>query len=265
MMGNIFVTRRFALLFKKTIMERPAQLTGLIGLMLAIIFILYFIFKSQLSFSAAQNIAFIWGLAGGGCFLASFVFGYFSSNANGSSYLTLPASHFEKWLCGVLIVGILYPLVFLLFFRMMDAGFVALFHRSLDSGSPLYKEQYNSVYIFSFTGRIAIKVYSTFFFFTGVALIGPLYFNKAAFIKTALVFCAICFAIFGLNWLFADLLFGQIDSAFPYRNVDILVGKEVGSVELPERAFAIVSSALAYCIPVLLWIVAYIRLREKEF
>ncbi len=115
-MRNVFDIRRFALLFKKTIMERPAQLSGLIGLMLVIIFILYFIFKTVVGFGAAQNIAFIWGLAGGGCFLASFVFGYFSSNANGSSYLTLPASHFEKWLCGVLITVVLYPLVFLLFF-----------------------------------------------------------------------------------------------------------------------------------------------------
>jgi hypothetical protein len=264
-MRNVFNIRRFALLFKKTIMERPAQLSGLIGLMLVVIFMLYFIFKTAVGFGPAQNIAFIWGLAGGGCFLASFVFGYFSSNANGSSYLTLPASHFEKWLCGVLITGVFFPLVFLLFFRMMDAGFVALYHRSLDPTSPLYKEQFSAVYLFSFTGRIATTVYSTFFIFTGTAIVGSLYFNKAAFIKTALLFCAICFALFGLNWLFADLLFGRIDGAFPFRDVDLLVGKSVGSVELSQHAFKIVSYAMAYCLPVLLWMVAYIRLREKEF
>ncbi len=147
----------------------------------------------------------------------------------------------------------------------MDAGFIALFRRSLDPASPLYKEQFNSVYLFSLTGRVATTVYSTFFLFTGTAIVGSLYFNKAAFIKTALLFCAICLVVYGLNWLFADLLFGQIDGAFPFRNVDLLVGKSIGSVELPQHAYKMVSYALAYCVPGLLWIVAYIRLREKEF
>src|SRR5579871_1508493 len=264
-MNNTFNAKRFVLLFKKTLLERPTQMFGFIGLILAIILILYFIMKTQVSFGAAQNISFIWGLAGGGCFLASFVFSYFSSNANGSSYLTLPASHFEKWLCGVLIAGVLYPIIFLVFYRLVDAGFVALFHNSLDPENPLYKEQYKSVYIFSFTGRIAVKVYSTSFLLMGVALLGSLYFNRAAFIKTALVFCAICFGIFGLNWLFAELLFGNIDGAFPFRDVGVLVGKEVGSVELPKKAFTIVGYVIDYAIPVLLWALTFMRLREKEF
>jgi hypothetical protein len=264
-MNDTFSAKRFAFLFKKTLLERPTQLFGFMGLILALILILYFVAKSLIGFGAAQNIAFIWGLAGGGCFLASFVFGYFSSNANGSSYLTLPASHVEKWLCGVLMVGVLYPLIFLLFFRAIDAGFVALFHNSLDPENPLFKQQYNSVYLFSFTGRIATKVYTMFIFLTGVALIGSLYFNKATFIKTALFFCALCFILFGLNWLIAILLFGRIESAFPFRDVGILVGKEIGSVELPKNVFTIMGYILDYFVPLLLWVLTYIRLREKEF
>src|SRR5450631_2544594 len=205
-MNDTFRAKRFAQLLKKTLLERPSQMFGFIGLILAVIFILYFILKSLIFFGAAQNITFIWGFAGGGCILASFVFGYFSSNANGSSYLTLPASHFEKWLCGILIAMVLYPIIFLLVFRMIDAGFVTLFHNSLDPESPLYLERYRSVYLFSFTGRLAMKVYPIFLVFTGIAMLGSLYFNKAGFIKTALMFCAVCFAIFTLNWLFGVLL-----------------------------------------------------------
>jgi len=264
-MNNFFNAKRFWLLVKKTILERPSQIAGLIGLMLTAILIVYFIFKTQFSFNAAQNIAFIWGLAGGGCFLASYIFNYFSTNAHGSSFLTLPASHFEKWLCGVLIAGIFYPVIFLVFFRMMDAGFVALYHNSLDPASPLYKEQYAAVYEFSLTGRIALRVYWTFFLFSGVAVLGSLYFNKTAFIKTALLFCAICLGLFALNWAIASLLFGQIDGAFPFRDVGILVGKEAGSVELPNNAFIVTSFAFDYFLPLLMWILAYVRLREKEF
>src|SRR6476659_4671666 len=132
-MNNIFNVKRFSLLLKKTLLERPVQTFGVTALLLTLVFMLYTIAKSLAGFSAAQNLSFIWGLPGGGFFLASLVFGYFHSNAIGSSYLTLPASRFEKWLCGVLIVSILYPLIFLVFYRIIDSSFVALYHNSLDT------------------------------------------------------------------------------------------------------------------------------------
>lgn len=264
-MNNTFNLQRFWWLFKKTLLERPAQTFGLTGLILALILMLYFISKSMIGFGAAQNISFLWGFAGGGCFLASFIFGYFTSNASGSSYLTLPASHFEKWLCSILIAGVLYPLIFLLFYRIMDAGYVAVYHSSLDPDSPLYKIKYQAVYIFPFDGRFARKVYPVFFLFAGVALIGSLYFNKASFIKAALCFCLVCFGLFAINWLIAKVMFGNIEAAFPFREVAIPVGKETGSVELPKNMFAIGGYAIDYVIPITLWILSYIRLREKEF
>jgi len=264
-MNNIFHARRFGLLLKKTILERPAQLIGFTVLILSIVLILYFIAKTQIGFFAGQNLAFIWGLAGGGCFLASLVFTHFYSNASGSSYLTLPASATEKWLVGVVVAGVLYPIIFLVFFRLMDAGFVSQYHRSLDPENPLYKMQYDAVYVFSYSGRIAKKVYPIFLLFTPIAMLGSLYFNKAGFIKTALVFCGICFAMFALNWLFAIILFGKIDDAFPFHSVDISVGKVVGSVELTKPWFQIYSFISDYALPVTLWILTYIRLREKEF
>ena len=264
-MSNTFNLQRFGLLLKKTLLERPVQMFGFTGLLLSLVLILYVVAKSLIGYNAAQNLAFIWGLAGGGCFLASFVFNFFSSNAIGSSYLTLPASHFEKWLCGILIVGVLYPLIFMIFYRVMDASFVTIFHKSLDPASPFYKQQYESVYIFPFDGIVAWKVYPIFLFLTGAMLIGSLYFNKVGFIKTAIVICIVCIGSFGLNWFFAKLLFGNINDAAPFNHVSISVGKEDGSIELPEIAANIFDYTLKYIFPVSLWILAFIRLREKEF
>src|SRR6185312_2498988 len=115
-MNNTFQLKRFGRLIKKTLFERPVQMFGLTALLLALSLILYSVIKTFGGFGPAQNITFIWGLAGGGFFLASFVFGYFSSYSMGSTFLTLPASNFEKWLCGVLIAGVFYPIIFLLFF-----------------------------------------------------------------------------------------------------------------------------------------------------
>ena len=264
-MNNTFSAKRFGLLFKKTLLERPVQLLGFTGLILTIILILYFIIKTLFNFWMAQSLSFVWGFAGGACLLASFVFGYFSSNAQGSSYLTLPASHFEKWLCGVLIIGILYPIIFLLFFRAMDAGFVALYHNSLDINSPLYRYQYDAVHLYSFTDRFAIKVYHVSVFFCSIAMLGSLYFNKVSIVKTALIFCAIFFSAFALNWLIAKLLFGSISGAAPFYRVDILIGKQEGSIELPERARQVYDYVSDYFFPIILWSLSYIRLREKEF
>ena len=264
-MNNTFNIKRFWQLFKKVLLERPVQMFGVTGLMLAATLIIYVVCKSLTGFGAAQNISFIWGLVGGGCYFASFIFSYFSSNASGSSFLTLPASHFEKWLCGILMAGILYPCIFLLFFRVVDASMVTLYHNSLDPGSPFYKNQYESVFIFRFDGIVALRVYSLFLFFSGAMLSAPLFFNKVGFIKVALFICALFIVSFGLNWLFAKMLFGDINDAAPFNHVTIPVGKEEGAIELPEITGKIYRYSLGYVIPIILWGLAFIRLREKEF
>ena len=73
-MNNTFHVKRFGRLIRKTLLERPMQTLGLIGLLLLLSLILYSVIKAFGGFNPAQNITFIWGLAGGGCFLASFVF-----------------------------------------------------------------------------------------------------------------------------------------------------------------------------------------------
>ncbi len=241
------------------------QMIGFPGLVLTVVLILYVIIKALSGFDMAQRISFFVGLVGGGFFLASFVFGYFSSNASGSTFLTLPASHFEKWLCGVLIAGVFYPIVFLIFYYGIDTGFVALYHHSLDPASPFYKQQYESVYTFDLNGVIAGNVYILFFIYTGAMLLGSLYFNKVSVIKTAIALCIICLVIFGANWLFASLLFGNIDDAAPFNHVAVPLGNDVGSIELPPGIAKICKYAFFYVMPATFWILSFTRLREKEF
>lgn len=264
-MNDIFSIKRFWLLLKKTLVERPIQTAGVTVLLLILSFIFYVIVKKLAGFGPAQNLTFVWGMAGGGCFLASLVFGYFGNNAIGSSYLTLPASYLEKWLCGILIVGILYPLIFLPFYHLVDAVFVEAYHKSLDPTSPIYKLQYESVYTFDLNGVISHKVYSLFLLLTGSMLTGALYFNKIPFIKTGIAFCIAIFAIYGLNWLIASVLFNDLSEAAPFHHVIILVGKEKGTLILPARLENYFFYAQAFGIPAIMWLLPLVRLREKEF
>jgi hypothetical protein len=147
----------------------------------------------------------------------------------------------------------------------MDAGFVALYHHGLDPTSPLYKMRYDDVYVLSFTGRLAAKVYIIFFQLTGAALTGSLYFNKVSFIKTALVVCLVCVLAFGLNWLMATIVFGNVRDAAPFHYVVVSVGIGEGEINLPQNAFGLYSLCIDYFFPVMVWCIPFIRLREKEF
>ncbi len=264
-MNNIFSAKRFYLLFKKTLLERPMQLLGLSGLSLVLIFFTYIICKTLSGFDTAQNASFAIGLIGGGCFLASFVYGYFSTNSMGSSYLTLPASHLEKWLCGILLTGIFYVLIFLLFFRLMDTVFVNLYHSSLDVNGPFYKQFYEQVQIFPFNGFVAKNVIVMFVNFAGAVLVGSLYFNKLSFIKVALIIAAFWFGAFLLNLMIAKMMMEHVNNALPYFLVFIDVNNEAGRIELPGNVARIVSILIQFVVPSILWILAFVRLKEKEF
>ena len=73
-MNEVFSIKRFLLLFRKVIIERPTQTLGVTTLLLLLSKSFCMQLQKRLAgFNAAQNITFIWGLAGGGFFLSSFV------------------------------------------------------------------------------------------------------------------------------------------------------------------------------------------------
>jgi len=264
-MNDTFNITRFGWFFKKTLLERPAQLIGLIVLCLAFSVLIYAFTKFTAGFEAAQFATFMIGLIGGGCFLASLVYGYFGTNANGSSFLTLPASQFEKWLCGLVITGVIYTFIFLLFFRFIDSIFISIYHNSLNIKDPFYKEKYDLVQIFPFDSFVASRTYMMFANFAGAMLVGSLYFNKAPFIKVALVLCGLCFALFLINLLVANIFFDNVEGAFPYFMVVLDFEKDRARLELDPNILAVVNSIFLYFTPVILAALAYLRLREKEF
>lgn len=265
-MNDIFSFRRFGLLFKKTILERPVQLFGLTALSLALVFFSYLIGKALGDFESGQFASFIVGIVGGGSFLASMVFNYFSSNAMGSSFLTLPASHFEKWLCGVLITGVIYVAVFLLFYRAIDTMFVSIYHNGLDPNGPFYKQLYEQVGILSFYDYVPQKGIHIFFIFAGAMLLGSLYFNRVGFIKVALILCVLWSGLYLINLLIAKSMIPNTENALPFLQAYINAGeRKSGVITLPLGLARTVTYIFNYFLPASLWLLTLQRLREKEF
>lgn len=275
-MYDTFHLPRFGRLLKKTLLERPVQMFGFTGAVMLIIFIYYAIYHLPLhQWIEIQKMAFFSGMIGGGAFMASFMFGYFSNNAQGASYLTLPASHFEKWLCAVLIAGVLYPAVFLIFFRIVDASFVSWYHNHLDTTVQNYKKLYDTISVFPFDSDKAKDVYMYFANYAGAMLVGSLFFNKLSFIKMALVIGGVFLSIYFINLLIAKLVFSGVQNAFPFDSVDIttiktssgsqVISTELRALDLPSKELKMLDIFTRYLLPAALWSIAYVRLKEKEF
>lgn len=264
-MNDTFSLQRFGWLMRKIMVERTAQVLGTIGLCITVTFIIYAMTRLLQGIEVAQNAAFEIGLAMGGPIVASIVFGYFSNNATGSSFLTLPASVLEKWLSGILITGVIYFFLFLFAFRMIDLLFVAQYHHNLDPHLPYYKEQYEAVHILSYTELVASGTYMLFFNFSGIVMLGALFFNKAAFIKTALIICCVAVGSFLLNLLVVSLLIKNTQIAFPFSIVWIWVGNQRAPLELPSESAEKIKFIFRFVLPAIFWGLSLLRLKEKEF
>lgn len=264
-MNATFNSRRFALLLKKTLQERQMLFLGLTGLSLTVTLISYVFAKAMSDMEDAQNMSFIIGLVGGGCFLASQVYGYYNSNAMGASFMTLPASTFEKWLTGILFAGVLYLAIFLGFYRLMDTYFVNDYHQNLNPKLPYYKLLMEQVQIFPFDGFVGTKSFIMFFNFAGAMLLGSLYFNKLNFLKCGLLICCFWFGAYFLNLIIAKSMIHQTQNAIPYWLVWVDVNKEQGRIDLKDNLSKTVTILIGVVVPIILWSLTYFRLKEKEF
>jgi len=256
------------------------QVFGLIFLNMFLVFIMYSFLRSVMGWNGTQNLSFTWGLLFGGCYVSSSSLNYFSNNAMGSSYLTLPASHFEKWLCAVCVTWILYLAIFLLFYYGMDRLFVGYYQRHLNPQGRDFKWLSESVQPMDLSGRLAVKTYVMFGLLSSSMFVGALYFNKLSFIKTGLLIFVVLLGIYELNLGLAYLSFPNVSEAFPFSHVAIsfappapapdvmeVMFKENGEagIDLPEKYQKWFTIGVQYVLSFVLCICALVRLREKEF
>jgi hypothetical protein len=75
----------------------------------------------------------------------------------------------------------------------------------------------------------------------------------------------ICFGGFLLNILIANIFFKDVNSAFPYFFVWLTVGRETGRMEIEGSPHRAIMAIFQYVLPVTLWGLACLRLKEKEF
>ena len=211
-----------------------------------------------------------------GCFYASIQFSDLGSRPKAIIFLTLPASHLEKLLCAILYGVLLFFIVYTIIFYAIDIPMVRIadgigYQRFLsadhstkakfmfDRVLPLmnyYDENFNNGYLLLFIAYFPIQ--SAF-------LLGSVYFIRYSFIKTTIAVL--------LLWLLFTLLIIEVFSNLPptgWRDENIaswgqLNGfGEVNKIRISPWIEGFLDFLLKYSIPIVLWVITYFRLKEKE-
>jgi hypothetical protein len=262
---SVFNPRRLFLFLKRDLVMGYGSLLVTMAAAAGAIFVL-----SVLSMLFGRNQVFYPSFFGillylGGFIFTASVFKELHQSASGSFFLTLPGSTFEKFLSKLLVSAAGYSVGTVVFMTAVSA-LSELVNRALFGAGHLLFDP------FSVDVLMAIAYYLVF---QAVFLLGSIWFKKAAFIKTALsvVVLLIGLTIFSsvvLRLVFSDFFQGATVSPQMQESLGRLFGGpgSNGRVAIDmwhNGTVALVAKILLWgCLAPVCWVIAYLRLCEKE-
>lgn len=272
-MNQFFSSKRFSLLVLKHWADNKKRyglsVLAFIGLLIA-----WFVFTVLTGIDTpmgreVQQVTFFLLLFASGTFYASQYFRDLGSRPKGINYLLVPASAFEKLLCSLLYTVVLFFVVFTAIYYLADFLMVALANALPDAAQSPGKADVVNVFkviIIRFNRDTTVNFLCFFFSVQAAFLLGSVYFEKYNFIKTIIVgfvggFILFCFMYFFNEWLLPE---GSYPSGFltAYRvHVD---GKNDHLVEVPRWIGEVFRILAMYAVAPFLWLVTYVRLKEKQ-
>jgi len=256
-MSNQFNMVRFSRLFLKHTIEHYRSylmaILVLVGVMtLGGSFLVYMI-EAPID-RGLQTAFFMMIMLVAGTIFTSTIFSDLGDREKAIPWLTLPASHFEKylvaWLYSFPIFLITYTVVFYV------VAFLAI---NLSHGTPHPPELINV-----FDSR-TLELYLLYAFLHGITICGAIYFEKLHFIKTAFAF----FVTVGLLILFNKFLLGQligrpVEAAPPFSVIIFMENTRQIVIDLKHKEQETFAVTLMSVTTVILWAVAFFRVREKQ-
>ena len=274
-MNNTFNFRRFGLLLRKTIYEKGLVLGGTFILVTVLIVLSYSSTSQNRVSSLPQRMGFVIGLFSVTAWVNIFL-SNFTKKSVAASYLTLPCSHFEKWLSVFVITAFIYLPFFLMVFKVVDLLFLN-YYRELAVTKFYYsvKQLENDLPYLTYNfaekdnlNRMPFSIFlACFFGLGGVAVVGSLYFNQKSYIKSALVFLGLAFTLsLALNMLF-DTIIGEKTSTgiLSFTKAVITTENErLFTINASESIQQIGKYFIMIFIPAALWLIGLVRFSDKE-
>jgi len=255
-MNEIFNPKRFARLFIKELSGHyKTYLMGMAvlnGVMLVGGSFFLFLTPAVLDLSA-QVVLFgsIYFLAGS--IFTSTVFADASDKKKAIGYLTLPASHFEKFFVAWLISLVLFSIVF-----------VASFYSVLTLLLHIKKWPGQRTEVLNLFAQPMPLLFLSYAMLHGFSLWGAVFFNKLHFIKTAFIFFITIVLLSIINTSFVEALIGrEIRTATPFATISFYEKHRYVWVDVVRQTDPLVIGVFIV-VAIIFWAAAYYRLKEKQ-
>jgi len=259
-MNQTFNLNRFANLFlKHTVDNYKTYLMSffvLVGMMFLSIGFLAYMDKHPVD----QNVQipfFGFFLLIAGSIFTSIIFSDLGNKKKAISMLTLPASHFEKFLIG-------WTWSFLLF----QLFFIAAFYAIIIIINGLFADKYpgEEVQLMNLlSNENRVNVFPLLFaVLHSIVIWASIFFQKHHFIKIAFAFFISVAALVYFNTKFLVFLISEhVKSSMPFIFVELEVDKNYFQITLPEKdSVYVIMMLLVFTI--IVWVSSFYRLKEKE-
>lgn len=278
--SDIFSFKRWSLLVSKHWTENRKKyglfLLASTGLLVAWYSFMLIMGRSVLLDVTIQFGTYFAGLYLAGCLYASTLFAELTSKQEGITYLTLPASQLEKLLCVLLYGVVIFFAGYTLVFYLVDIPMVEISNHILEK-YPRYIPN-STIWV---PTTIVYNIFTAeqgalpekgdhvfllgFFSIQAIFILGSLYFRRYALIKSIIVVLACLLAIILVEEKLVNFF---LPKRWHTMNFSWIQFDEEGHpsrfVYLPGGLADIIMKLLQYGIPVLIWIITYHRLKEKE-
>lgn len=219
-----------------------------------------------------QSFVFMAGLFLAGPLFASQYFRELSSRPKAINYLLTPASHLEKFLCGLFYVLPLFLGLYIICFYAADGLAVLIANTVHEAGDNLgrtnspYAQMINVFFINQTDNpeRATAFVYNMFVVVQSLYFLGSVYFTRYSYVKTAVAGSVILFILLIIqSQFFVHLLpkGGFNEGLWQYRAID---GDTAKLIKLPAALAFTIEWLVRLGTPLVLWVATYLRLNEKE-
>lgn len=189
---------------------------------------------------------------------ASAYFSAFGQKPKAIMELMTPASATEKFLCSILFSTVLSIISYLLIFYLIDAFFINYInelwnnHKAMNYNTgKLIPVSFSTLFDDLTSEREFKFLFALPFFFSSIFLLGSIYFNRFHYIKTAVSVTALLTFIVFLTIKFASW---------------VTEGKSrISSVNSLEKDFVFtIFFWSSVALSLIIWLITYVRLKEKE-
>jgi hypothetical protein len=268
-MNNFFNYHRFALLIKRQWVENRKLFLMATLVMLGIGIVFYIPnldwYGGHLFNIDGRTGIFFAGIFFAGSLFTNYIFKDLSDKNSSTSYLLVPASHFEKLLSGIFYAIIVFPVVYAIIFHLLDSAFVSIGNSILEnnkvSGLVEIKGIQENKHLFGNLRDIDFSrvrmILPMWVAIQAFMILGSVSFMRWSFIKTGFVGFAILLAV--------GLTIGLMDKLF-LENLSNQVGGNQGIQVKPilNMFMQYVSYTVRYVLAPLFSVIAYFKLKEKQ-